>query len=77
MPEQLPAMGVQMTSEALTVEHLERWALSGAHWHVVEITERHAVVDFCECTGTPVERLKSEDPGVIAYLQAAPSDLDL
>lgn len=66
-----------MTSETLTVEHLERWALSGAHWHVVDITPRLAVVDFCECTGAPVERLDSQDPEVISYLQARRSDRDL
>jgi hypothetical protein len=63
-----------MTSENLTIEHLERWALSGAHWHLVEITNHHGVVQFCECTGQPVERLQSEDPQVIAYLRTARSD---
>ena len=66
-----------MTSEGLTVAHLERWARSGAHWHVVEITNRHAVVDFCECTGVPVERLESGDPDVISYLHGTRSDRDL
>jgi hypothetical protein len=66
-----------MTSEPLTIEHLERWALSGAHWHVVEVTDQCAVVQFCECTGVPVERLESNDHEVIIYLQATRSDLDL
>jgi hypothetical protein len=66
-----------MTSERLTIEHLERWVLSGAHWHVVEVTGARAVVQFCECTGSPVERLESNDREVIAYLQATRSDLDL
>lgn len=66
-----------MTSERLTIEHLERWALSGAHWRVVEITNRRAVVEFCECTGTPVERMESRTPEVISYLRATRSDRDL
>ena len=66
-----------MTTEALTIEHLERWVLSGAHWRVVEIANRHAVVDLCACTGEAVERLQSDDAGVIGYLRTARSDLDL
>ena len=66
-----------MTTEALTIEHLERWVLSGAYWRVVEITNQHAVVDLCACTGESVECLQSADPAVISYLRTAPSDLDL
>jgi hypothetical protein len=66
-----------MDSEALTLEHLDRWALSGAHWRVVDITNQCVVVDLCACTGEPVERRQSDDPAVIGYLHAAHSDLDL
>ena len=66
-----------MTSETLTVERLERWALHGAHWRVHDITDEHAVVDLCACTGELVERLESDDAAVIGYLRTAPSDLDL
>lgn len=66
-----------MTAEALTIERLRSWALSGAHWRVVEITEDHAVVDMCACTGEPVERLEAGDSEVLEYLRAARSDLDL
>jgi hypothetical protein len=66
-----------MSTEALTIECLERWVLSGAHWRVVEITNQHAVVELCACTGEPVERLRSDDHGVIGYLSTARSDLDL
>ncbi len=66
-----------MTTEALTVEHLERWVSAGAHWRVVQVTHDHAVVDLCACTGEPVERRQSSDPAVIGYLRTAPSDLDL
>jgi hypothetical protein len=65
------------TPQALTVEYLERWVLSGAHWRVVELTDQRACVDLCACTGEPVERLQSADPTVIGYLRAAPSDLEL
>lgn len=63
-------------AEALTVEHLERWMLSGAHWRVVDITNLRVVVDLCACTGEPVERRLSDDPAVIDYLRTAHSDLD-
>jgi hypothetical protein len=66
-----------MTAEALTVEHLERWVLSGAHWRVVGISSEHAVVDLCACTGEVVERRQSDDPAVIGYVRTAQSDLDL
>lgn len=66
-----------MSSEALTLEHLDRWTLSGAHWRVVDITDQRVVVDLCACTGEPVERRQSDDPVVIGYLRAARSDLDL
>jgi hypothetical protein len=66
-----------MSTEALTVEHLERWVLSGAQWRVVDISSKRAVVDLCACTGELVERRQSDDPAVIGYLRAAHSDLDL
>lgn len=66
-----------MTTEALTVEHLDRWVLSGAHWRVVDISNRCVVVDLCACTGESVERRQSDDPAVIDYLRRARSDLDL
>jgi hypothetical protein len=60
-----------------TLEDLERWALSGGHWRVVDISSERAVVDLCACTGEPMERLQSDDPAVIAHLRTAHSDLDL
>jgi hypothetical protein len=65
-----------MNAQALTVEHLERWILSGAHWRVVDITNQSVVVDLCACTGEPVERRLSGDPAVIDYLRTAHPDLD-
>jgi hypothetical protein len=64
-------------NEALTVDYLDRWVLSGAHWQVVDISNQRVVVDLCACTGEPVERRQSEDPAVIDHLRTAHSDLDL
>jgi hypothetical protein len=66
-----------MTTQTLTIEGLEHWARAGAHWRVVHHDERRAVVELQQCTGEPVERLESDDPSVIAYLQGVESDLDL
>ncbi len=66
-----------MSTEPLTIEQLERWVLQGAHWRAVEVSNGHAVVDLCECTGSFVERRVSDDPAVIGYLGTAGSDLDL
>jgi hypothetical protein len=66
-----------MSTGALTLEHLDRWVLSGAHWRVVDITNQLVVVDLCACTGELVERRQSDDPVVIGYLRTAHSDLDI
>ena len=60
-----------MTAERLTIDGLENWWNFGAQWRVVDISNRHAVVDLCSCTGEPLERLQTEDPTVIAYLRTA------
>lgn len=67
----------EMSREPLTVEHLERWALAGAHWRVVEIASEHAVVELCACTGEPVERRQSNNRALIAYLTTTPTDLEI
>ncbi len=64
-------------AETLTIETLEGWARSGAHWRVVHHGERRAVVELQQCTGEPVERIASDDPAVIAYLEGVATDLDL
>lgn len=66
-----------MTIEPLTVERLEEWTRAGAHWRVLHLGERRAVVELQQCTGEPVERLESEDPELIAYLEGVESDLDI
>ncbi|HEX3834736.1 MAG TPA: hypothetical protein VHW04_22320 [Solirubrobacteraceae bacterium] len=65
-----------MAPEPLTIEHLERWVMFGAHWRVVELTADHAVVEMCACTGELVERAESDDAVLIAYLRAARGDSD-
>jgi hypothetical protein len=62
--------------DPLTIDHLERWSLFGAHWRVVELAPDHAVVDMCACTGELVERAESDDATLIAYLQRARGDPD-
>lgn len=66
-----------MTAEPLTIERLEDWERSGAHWRVTHLSEHRAVVELQQCTGEPVERLASEDADLIAYLEGVGSDLDL
>lgn len=58
-----------MEKSSLTIERLDRWVLFGALWRVVEISDRHATVDFCTCTGELVERAASDDLSVIEYLR--------
>ena len=53
-----------MDIDELTIDALERWALFGAHWRVVEIS-----VELRTCTDEPVERHEVRDAGVIAYLR--------
>lgn len=65
-----------MSSRPVTIDDLENWVLSGAHWRVVDISNAHAVVDLCTCTGEPMERLESADPTVIGYLRTAHPELD-
>jgi hypothetical protein len=60
----------------LTIDALERWVLFGAQLRIVELTEERAVVELCACTGEPVERLESDDPGLIGYLRTAQGESD-
>ncbi len=60
-----------MTTAPVTIDDLERWVLSGAHWRVVEISSGHAVVELCACTGEPMDLVQTVDPAVIEYLRTA------
>lgn len=61
-----------MATQTLTIEGLEQWVEAGGTWRVVDISARQVLVDFCACTGEPMQRLHSEDPGVIAWMRSAP-----
>jgi hypothetical protein len=65
-----------MSHHNLTIDDLDRWTTSGAHWRVVDISSQRVVVDLCACTGEPMERVESENPAVIGYLRTAPSHTD-
>jgi hypothetical protein len=47
---------------------LRRWEDSGAHWRLRWRTDAEAEVDLLTCLGEPVERLRSADPELLAYL---------
>jgi len=64
-------------TETLTISTLEDWARAGAHWRVLHHGEHRTIVELQQCTGELVERLESDDPAVIAYLEGVESDLDL
>jgi hypothetical protein len=51
------------------VDVLRRWEEHGAHWRVVSLTEKHAVVELCSCLGEPVDRLESDDPELLLMLR--------
>lgn len=57
-----------------TIAELEDWERNGAVWRAVEISEDHAVVDLCACTGELMERVESDDPELIAFVRAHPDD---
>lgn len=66
-----------ISTHELTIHGLEEWARAGAHWRVVHLGERRAVVELQQCTGEPIERLESYDRELITYLEGVESDLDL
>ena len=63
-----------VAAEPLTIDRLERWALFGAHWRVVDLSSDHAVVELCACTGELVESAECADAAVIEYLRTMQTD---
>ena len=59
-----------MTQNSVTVDYLEDWELNGATWRVVELDDRHAVIDLCSCTGERMDRVESDQPELIEYVRA-------
>jgi len=60
----------------LTVADLERWVEHGAGWRVLELDERHALVELCTCYGEPVDVARGESPELIEYVREHRSELD-
>jgi hypothetical protein len=60
--------------QASSVDALERWALFGAEWRVVSLSDERVAVELCTCTSEPVERWESGDPALISYLRQAQAD---
>jgi hypothetical protein len=65
-----------MDDDDLTVDELENWLLFGAHWRMLDISRSGAEVEFCTCTGEPLERRRTRNPQVIEYLRTAHPELD-
>ena len=55
------------------VETLRRWEGHGAVWRAVHVSDERAIVDLCECTGQPVDRIESSDPELIRFLRERPA----
>ena len=60
--------------KAATIEQLQDWQDSGAVWRPVELDDEHAVIDLCTCSGEPMERVRSDDPTLVAYVRANRED---
>ncbi len=58
----------------VTIEDLERWRETGAIWRPWEVTDEHAVIDLCSCTGEPMDRVRSDAPELIEYVRAHRDD---
>ena len=56
------------------VEVLTRWEYHGAVWRIESLTDQHAVVMLCTCTGEPVERLESDDDALLKFLREREHD---
>jgi hypothetical protein len=55
---------------SVTIEDLERWEDNGATWRPFEVTDTHAVIDLCSCTGEAMERVQSDAEDVIELARA-------
>ena len=59
---------------AVTVAELERWREHGATWRLLELTDSNVELELCTCSGEPVDRVHSADPGIVRYLRAHPTE---
>jgi hypothetical protein len=55
---------------SLTVEDLVRWEDNGATWRAFELSDTHALVELCTCTGEPVDMLRGDSVELVAYVRA-------
>jgi hypothetical protein len=55
--------------DSVSVEVLKDWELNGATWRAVELTDEHAVIDLCSCTGERMDRVQSDQPELIEYVR--------
>ncbi len=53
------------------MDKFEQWQQTGGTLRVVELSDHHAVVDLCSCTGELMERCSTDDPAVLSRLQTA------
>jgi hypothetical protein len=53
-----------------TLRELQDWEQNGAVWRAVEISDEHAVVDLCSCSGELMERVESDDRELIEFVRS-------
>jgi hypothetical protein len=60
--------GSDETSTA-TVDYLKDWELHGATWRAIEVTDEHAVIELCSCSGEPMDLVEGDDARLIDYVR--------
>jgi hypothetical protein len=61
-------------TSSVTIEDLERWSENGAIWRAREVSDEHAVIDLCSCSGEPMQRVESGSLELIDYVRAHRED---
>lgn len=57
------------------IDRLERWTLSGAHWHVLHRSDDEVTIALITCTGgEEAERLTSRNEAFLEWLGDRVSD---
>jgi hypothetical protein len=51
------------------VAELQDWEFHGATWRVLELDEQRVVLELRSCSGEPMDRVESDDPGLIEYVR--------
>jgi hypothetical protein len=68
--ERRPTPDRERRPAPVTIEDLQRWSDHGAMWRAFEVTDEHAVIDLCSCTGEAMERVQSDAPELIEFVRA-------